>query len=165
MALSTHQSLFPKVLFTIWLHLHDVQAWTSASSQDGELGGHNSGLWRPLLPESWVSPAFLLGGSFGFLRKPHSKGTLTPDRWRGWPGQDEVCSCLPELEWPQKKSQAPAFFQQELFFNGLKTSLYKTSTTIWCFQSTRGSWSCLPTLSLWPIVPETSVETVWKQKG
>ena len=165
MAPSTHQPLFSKVLFTIWLHVHE-QAWTSASSQDGESAGHRAlacgGL--PFLSPG-VSPAVLLGGSSGFLRKPRSKGTLTPDCWRGWPGQDEVCSCHPELEWPQKKSQAPAFFQQELFFNGLKMSLYKTSTAIWCFQSTRGSWGCLPTLSLWPIVPETSVETVWKQKG
>ena len=78
MALSTHQSLFPKVLFTILLHLHDVQAWTSASSQDGELGGHRAlacGGLSFLSPG--VSPAFLLRGSFGFLRKPHSKGTLT----------------------------------------------------------------------------------------
>lgn len=61
-----------------------------------------------------------------------------------------------------KEESGTSFLPGGISFNGLKMRLYKSSTTIWCFQSL-GCQGSLPALSLWPVVPKASAETVGKQ--
>lgn len=67
-----------------------------------------------------------------------------------------VLSCGTEVA--AKEKSGIRFLPVRIIFNGLKRSLYKTSATIWCFQSTGEFQGSLPTLSLWPAVPETPAE-------